>query len=604
VLCWRRFNKDTTQEYGKSKEKTMTLPSTNGTTAPPSSTTPNGVHQVSLGGGVYTDGTANDGGAVMDDESRKNDIRNRRLLGEIDDTRFGGLAKNVERSVSASIDKHLGSLSAPFPVTAVELGILSSERTRAALATVLSVGVTRVGGQNQADTKNNDVESPDVDVALQADVNQLVEKLRAFGDGGDHGDVDAEGETEADRLADVAANVLTSAMLRSSPESGIDPREVEHRRQAFGTNAITTKKLDSFLKLCWEAIQDFVLIMLIVLGIISIAVEVSTHVGDCTTCWIEGAAILVSVCIVVLITASIDYAKQFAFIRLTRSLHDTNTKQVIRDAKQVSVIDDDIVVGDILSVNAHNLASIPADCILLGPASDLKMNESSLTGESKLISKRPGDVILSGTSVAQGSGKMVVIAVGVNSVAGKIKAQVYESEDHDNGLEGDDERSPLFIKLETLAKRIGICGTIAAVVAFIVSCIVGFGFNKEEAGMLIEYLITAITVLAVAVPEGLPLAVTLALAFSSNKMTKDQNLVKHLDACETMGCATTICTDKTGKYRESERMRSHKLNKMTLTCFFTHSTIRRNFDGQPNDSPRAVQWNKELPPRQPFSDSW
>jgi hypothetical protein len=133
----------------------------------------------------------------------------------VDDTRFGGLAKHVERSVSASIDKHLGSLSAPFPVTAVELGILSSERTRAALATVLSVGVTRVPNQNQA-TKPNDVESPDVDVALEADVKQLAAKLHALGESGEP---DAEGETEADRLADVAANVLTSAMLRSSPES-------------------------------------------------------------------------------------------------------------------------------------------------------------------------------------------------------------------------------------------------------------------------------------------------------------------------------------------------------------------------------------------------
>jgi magnesium-transporting ATPase (P-type) len=286
---------------------------------------------------------------------------------------------------------------------------------------------------------------------------------------------------------------------------------------------------------------------LIVLGCISIVVEVSIHAGDCATCWIEGAAILVSVCIVVLVTAGIDYGKQFSFLKLSRSLHDTNTKQVIRDAKQVSVIDDDIVVGDILSVNAHNLASIPADCILLGPASDLKMNESSLTGESKLISKRPGDVILSGTNVTQGSGKMVVIAVGVNSVAGKIKAQVYESEDHEGALEGDDTNSPLFVKLETIAKRIGICGTVAASLALIVSCIIGFGYKQEKPDKLIEYLITAITVLAVAVPEGLPLAVTLALAFSSNKMMKEQNLVKHLDACETMGCATTICTDKTGK---------------------------------------------------------
>lgn len=517
----------------------------------------NGVSTSSLGRGVYSDESKKTN-ETDDEEARKNDARNRRMMGEPDGgTRFGGLAATVERSVSASIDKHLGSLTAPFPVTPVELGILSNERTRSALADLLEIGVQRVGGQKQE--VPTDVEAPDADVTLQNDVRQLVINMRKGGSE----ETDAEGETEADRYADVAANVVTSAFLRSSPESGIDPREVEHRREVFGTNAITTKKLDSFLKLCAEAIQDFVLIMLIVLGSISIVVEVSTHVGDCTTCWIEGAAILVSVCIVVMVTAGIDYAKQFAFQRLTRSLHDTNTKQVIRDAKQVSVIDDDIVVGDILSVNAHNLASIPADCILLGPASDLKMNESSLTGESKLISKRPGDIILSGTNVAQGSGKMVVIAVGVNSVSGKIKARVYESEDHDDGLEGEDSNSPLFVKLETIAKRIGICGTVAATLAFLVSCIVGFAVKREPADQLIEYLITAITVLAVAVPEGLPLAVTLALAFSSNKMMKAQNLVKHLDACETMGCATTICTDKTGTLTA---------NKMTARAIYTGAT--------------------------------
>jgi len=376
-----------------------------------------------------------------------------------------------------------------------------------------------------------------------------VERIRAAGEP-DH-DEHKHKDEEAEKNADMAANVLTTVLLRSSPENGLDPREVEHRREIFGSNALTEKTLDSFLKLCWEAVQDFVLIMLIVLGIIGITVEVTTHKKDgesCPTCWIEGAAILCSVCIVVLVTAGIDYAKQFAFIRLSKSLHETNTKSVIRDGKQVSVVDDDIVVGDILSVNSHNLASIPADCILLGPPSDLKMNESSLTGESHLISKHPGDVILSGTNAAQGSAKMVVIAVGPNSVSGKIKARVYESQDHEDELGGDDENSPLFVKLDNIAKNIGICGMIAASAAFIGSMVAGW-LNDEITGeRVIDYLVTAITVLAVAVPEGLPLAVTLSLAFSSNKMMKDMNLVKHLDACETMGCATTICTDKTGKY--------------------------------------------------------
>lgn len=357
---------------------------------------------------------------------------------------------------------------------------------------------------------------------------------------------EAEHNHETEKTADMAANVLVTVLLRSSPESGIDPREVQHRQQVFGMNSIADKKFDSFLKLCFEAVQDFVLIMLIVLGIISIVVEVARHYGECTTCWIEGAAILITVCFVVLLTAGIDYAKQFAFMRLSKSLKDTNTKSVIRDGKQISVTDDDIVVGDILSVNSHNLATIPADCVLLGPPGDLKMNESSLTGESHAISKHPGDVVLSGTNAVEGSGKMVVIAVGTNSVAGKIKARVYESEDHQDELDAEDEKSPLFVKLESLAKLIGMAGSVAATAAFVGSCIIGLIIEGDDIADILDYLITAITVLAVAVPEGLPLAVTLALAFSSNKMMKDHNLVKHLDACETMGCATTICTDKTG----------------------------------------------------------
>lgn len=481
-----------------------------------------------------------------------------------DGSRFGGLAGAVELSVSKSIDKHLGSLTAPFLISPSQLGDLAEARTREALAAVLREGIVKNGTL----AGNGDEEEASPDRKLQADVGALVKSLE-------------EEDAEADVNADMAANVLTSVLLRSSPESGLDPREIEYRRQAFGTNAIAEKEMDSFLKLCWEAVQDFVLIMLIVLGLITTVVEVSTHFGECATCWIEGTAILLTVIGVVLITAGIDYGKQFAFKRLTRSLHETNTKQVIRDAKLVSVTDDDIVVGDILSVNSHNLASIPADCVLLGPLGDLHMNESSLTGESKLIRKRPGDVILSGTEARQGSGKMVVVAVGVNSVAGKIKARVYDSSEAEK-LEGEDENSPLFQKLDLIAKRIGILGLIAASLSLIVSCIIGFGVERQPVRELIKYVVTAITVLAVAVPEGLPLAVTLALAFSSNKMMKEQNLVKHLDACETMGSATTICTDKTGA------------SSPQLSNALTHFKAFRHSDGEQNDSKSTLLWARKL----------
>ncbi|GAX19347.1 hypothetical protein FisN_4Lu447 [Fistulifera solaris] len=473
-------------------------------------------------------------------------------------SRFGGLEAAVEASIASSIGTQLGDITAPYPVTASELGILSNDRTPEALAKLLEKGVKTYAGDDGKDTKASyeDPEKVSPQQKLLRDVEQLVAKIRQLGEKGEGHDDEAGGHKEMD----MAANVLTSVLLRSSPESGIDPREVEIRREVFGTNALSEKKLTSFLQLCWEASHDFVLCMLMVLGTISIVVEATTHEGPCNTCWIEGAAILFSVCIVILVTAGIDYAKQFAFIRLSKSLHESNTKSVIRDGKQISVTDDDIVVGDILSVNSHNLASIPADCVLLGPASDLKMNESSLTGESHLISKQPGDVILSGTNAAQGSGKMVVIAVGVNSVSGKIKARVYETGDHEDELGGEGENSPLYVKLDDIAKKIGLGGTFAASIAFIVSCIIGLGVEGDSVSNLVDYLVTAITVLAVAVPEGLPLAVTLSLAFSSNKMMSEQNLVKHLEACETMGCATTICTDKTGTLTA---------NKMTARALYS-----------------------------------
>ncbi len=436
-------------------------------------------------------------------------------------------------------------IAGKFPVNARELGELSTERTRLYLADVLEKAVKKTV------TAGSDVEAPSSHAKIKSDVLAVVNRIRELEAHGHPAEHSPE-EAEADKNAELAAGYLATVLLGSSPEKGISPSEVEYRRQVFGSNEVADRKLDSFLKLCWEAVQDFVLIMLIFLGVISIVVE--TTIGlepgeQCGTCWIEGAAILVSVCIVVLVTAGIDYAKQFAFIRLTESLNETNTKSVVRNGIQVSVTDNEIVVGDILSVNSHNLASIPADCVLLGPHVDLKMDESSLTGESKQIAKKPGDVVLSGTSATQGSAKMVVIAVGINSVSGKIKARVYESEKHDDELGGEDDNSPLFVKLDLIAKQIGLVGTFCASLAFIASCIIGLAINKESPQNVITYLIVAITVLAVSVPEGLPLAVTLALAYSSNKMMREQNLVKHLDACETMGCATTICTDKTGALR-------------------------------------------------------
>lgn len=140
--------------------------------------------------------------------------------------------------------------------------------------------------------------------------------------------------------------------------------------------------------------------------------------------------------------------------------------------------------------------------------------------------EKSGPYILSGTEVKSGSGTMLVVAVGKLSTSGKIKAKVY-------GGEVEDEQSPLFKKLDTMAMQIGKLGGVVAVICFVINCIVGFGLGQVEEGgefaAVVTYCMTAITVLVVAIPEGLPLAVTLALAFSSFKMM-DQ-MVSESDPC-------------------------------------------------------------------------
>jgi len=368
------------------------------------------------------------------------------------------------RSIPAGTNKNEGFLVMPD-----DLSQFAKDRDREALIRILEKGVDGRAHILKNGKSSGDIETPSVDHELYSKATELVAKLKEDQTKGPYKKYSPE-QHKMDTHVDNAVTVLATLLLRSCPEQGIDVGDVEYRREVFGTNAISEKPMEPFLALCWEAVQDFVLIMLIVLGIITLAIEISEP-GPCGSCWAEGTAILFTVLLVVLLTASIDYAKQFAFQRLSRSLFESNTKQVIRNGKQVTVIDDDIVVGDILCVNSHALATIPADCALLGPSADLRMDESTMTGESDPVSKKPGDVVLSGTNAVQGSGKMVVIAVGINSVAGKIRAQVYESADHDDELGDGDENSPLFTKLDKIAKQIGIAGTVAASFSFVISCV-------------------------------------------------------------------------------------------------------------------------------------
>jgi len=401
---------------------------------------------------------------------------------------------------------------------------------------------------------------------------------------------------------EIARKLNTSEAAGLSGEKG----DLEHRQDVFGSNTIPPKPPKTFLELVWEALQDVTLIILQVAAVVSLAlsfykppkgggdIEEEEHSTD----WIEGLAILLAVVIVVLVTAFNDWSKEKQFRGLQDRIEGEQTFSVIRSNTMTQVQVGDIVVGDIISTKYGDL--LPADGLVM-QSNDLKVDESSLTGESDQVNKGVSSdpMVLSGTHVMEGSGKVLVTAVGVNSQAGIIftllgaaaeevedmekkkkkvdveegvgnahpnhtlpnstpgKGGVPDSPEREVGLEcGDEEKSVLQAKLTNLAIQIGYGGMAVSLITVIILSVQfsvdefwgpdGSEWSLYYINYYVKFVIIGVTVLVVAVPEGLPLAVTLSLAYSVKKMMADNNLVRHLDACETMGNATTICSDKTG----------------------------------------------------------
>ncbi|KAI4827860.1 hypothetical protein KUCAC02_031224 [Chaenocephalus aceratus] len=443
--------------------------------------------------------------------------------------------------------------------------------------------------------------------------------------------------------------------LKTSPTEGLagDQTDLDKRKEIYGKNVIPPKKPKTFLQLVWEALQDVTLIILEIAALISLGLSFYHPPGDSSgefcgagaagvedegeadAGWIEGAAILLSVVCVVLVTAFNDWSKEKQFRGLQNRIEQEQKFQVVRGSQVIQLPVSDIVVGDIAQIKYGDL--LPADGVLI-QGNDLKIDESSLTGESDHVKKNADKdpMLLSGTHVMEGSGRMVVTAVGVNSQTGiimtllgagpeeeekKEKKGGAVQDGHQNtdcshppihpiatiatdgaaginapgsaslinvkkqdgaaamemqplksaeGGESEEkekkkhtgskkEKSVLQGKLTKLAVQIGKAGLLMSAVTVIILvlyfAIDNFVLQKLPwlpectpiyVQFFVKFFIIGVTVLVVAVPEGLPLAVTISLAYSVKKMMKDNNLVRHLDACETMGNATTICSDKTG----------------------------------------------------------
>lgn len=387
--------------------------------------------------------------------------------------------------------------------------------------------------------------------------------------------------------------------LRTSVDAGIKSSSIQSRRQHFDTNVRYREPMPSFWFYVKDAFNDGILQILCLCALVEIAVGLSPLSENPGKDALDGVGIVFAILVIVVTTAVTNYNKEKKFKQLSDENFRKFTVVAVRDGRKISISDEELLVGDKCKVHVGMI--VPADGIVT-QSSDLKVDESSLTGESTLMRKEsvenctkfnseskkcPSPLLFSGTTVKAGEGWMLVLATGPNSASGKIREHVMQ-----NKADAESNRTPLELKLAAIADDIGRFGLWAAVFTLCALLtklfyakykqLLGKNLLLEEfitrqfhngtfantppelvknqtdylldgyavfSGVLPEVfqsLVLCVTIIVVAIPEGLPLAVTLSLAFSVRKMMDDRNLVRHMPACETMGGADFICTDKTG----------------------------------------------------------
>lgn len=391
------------------------------------------------------------------------------------------------------------------------------------------------------------------------------------------------------------------AATMTSTKASVNEGHFLDRKRVFSDNRLPVKKGKNLLQIMWITYNDKVLILLSVAAVVSLAVGLYQTFGTVHDAehpaieWVEGLAIIIAIVVVVVVGSMNDFQKERQFVKLNKKKQDRDVK-VIRSGKSQTLSVFDLLVGDVVHLEPGDM--VPVDGIFI-EGFNVKCDESSATGESDIIKKRPADevykaiedgddvrkmdpFILSGALVTEGLGTFLVTSTGIYSSYGKTLMSLRE----------DPEVTPLQSKLNTLAEYIAKLGGAAGLLLFIVLFIkflAGLQSNDgtatQKGQQFLNIFIVTVTIIVVAVPEGLPLAVTLALAFATTRMLKDNNLVRHLKACEVMGNATTICSDKTGTLTQ---------NKMTVVAGTVGTSSR--FGGTSSttaESPSKTAVNRE-----------
>ncbi|PFH53183.1 hypothetical protein AMATHDRAFT_138450 [Amanita thiersii Skay4041] len=348
---------------------------------------------------------------------------------------------------------------------------------------------------------------------------------------------------------------------------------LDDRRRVYGENILPQRPSKTLLQLMWSAMKDKVLVLLSIAAVVSLALGLFQDFGTPRTDgeppvdWVEGVAIMIAILIVVIVGSLNDWQKERQFRSLNEKKEERGVK-VIRDGLEKVIDIKEVVVGDIALLEPGEI--VPCDGVFLS-GHNVKCDESGATGESDAIKKVSYEECLkshersqgkkssehtdcfavSGSKVLEGVGRYVVVAVGTKSFNGRIMM----------ALRGDTENTPLQLKLNNLAELIAKIGSTAGLVLFtalMIRFFVQLGTNNpsrnanQKGIAFVNILIISVTLIVVAVPEGLPLAVTLALAFATKRMTKENLLVRVLGSCETMANASVVCTDKTGTLTQNQ----------------------------------------------------
>ena len=346
-------------------------------------------------------------------------------------------------------------------------------------------------------------------------------------------------------------------MIRYNPR-GLSPNEVAESRRQHGDNVITPPKDDSVWKLLADKFRDPIIRILLLAAVLSLAI------GFVHKDFTESIGIICAIILATCVGFWFEWDAMRRFRRLNQVNDDIPVK-VMRDGAMHEVPRRDVVVGDVVYIESGE--TVPVDGELVEAVS-LRINESTLTGElevDKTVDEAhfdpdatyPSNVVLRGTTVADGYGVMVSTAVGDATEAGRVTEQATVQ---------SEEQTPLNRQLTRLSKLIGRAGIVLSIAIFCVMLGKAIFINGLLEGdwlaisqHVLHIFMVSVAIIVMAVPEGLPMSITLSLAMSMRRMLKTNNLVRRMHACETMGAVTVICTDKTGTLTQN-LMQVHEPN--------------------------------------------